>query len=1048
MPEKRAIRQLMAEIARADSPHAIYEAALRCLKSTLRVARASMLLLDEHRRMRFVAWSGLSDGYRAAVDGHSPWAPDEPDAETVLVDDVRAAPELRSLLPVLLAEGIEACAFVPLRFGTRLIGKFMLYYDSPHEFSADEVTLAEIVAGHVAFAIEHHRDAAELEERLVAARRAREQAEREAALRQESERRLRLALAAGSMGAWEWGIPTGRVEWSEELERIHGLAPGTFGGTFDDVLHDIHPEDRERFASALDRALENGSQEHEIEYRIVPPDGTQRWVASKGRVVADETGRPVRMVGIRRDVTARKRIEEQERFLAEAGRILATTLEPDSAVRQLARVVVPYLADWCVIQVLDGEGKLTPVELAHRDPAQVELAWRIVRRSRSEHRKPTASNAVLESRKPLLIAQVTPEMLEDAAEDEEHREMLRRLNLRSVITVPLQARGGIRGVLSLGTAESGRIFGEEDLKAAEDIASWAALGLDNAKLLAEAENAWAAAEKARRQLQTLAEISADLASELDPGAALRRLAEKVVESLADYCVTYSYDGVSIERQGFAHRLAEKCDLVLRLADSGPPSVEDTFGAGAVIRTGAPILSAEVTPASVRESGINAEHQRAVHALQVRSAMVVPLRSRGRTVGAITFATTADSERRYDVNDLALALELANRTALLVDNARLYADAKAAIAGRDDMIQVVSHDLRNPLQSIATAAALLHLDAPPERKARSLESISFATAQMNRLLQDLLDISQMDAGRFSVAAEKIDVESLVREAHTLFVSVAEEKSIRLESRIGPNAATVKADRGRIMQVLSNLIGNALKFVSAGGVVTITAERDGARVRFAVADTGVGLAPEDQARVFDRFWRGDRRKERGAGLGLAVAKGIVEAHGGRIGVESSPGQGSTFYFLLDAEPAERPQPARKASPILVVDDDEALRDEIVDLLRGQGYAVVSASNGREALRYLRNEAAPSLVLLDMMMPAMDGWELFDFVKRDESLATVPLVLLTCLDAGDVGSQAAAAEGYLKKPVRLKDLLALAERHCGGSALSEKRRSGSAGASPQAH
>jgi PAS domain S-box-containing protein len=887
----------MSEIAGAESPDRVYEAALRCLHAILAVERSSVLLLDEQGAMRFVAWRGLSESYRTAVEGHSPWAPDDPDPDVVLVEDVRESPGLRALLPALLAEGVLSCAFVPLRFGTRLVGKFMLYFDAPHAFSADEVAFAEIVAGHIAFALEHRRVAAALESRLESERAAREQAEREAALREEGERRLRLALSAGRMGAWEWDIATSRVEWSEELERIHGLDPKTFSGTVDAVQSDVHADDRERFRGAIHRALEGGGDEYEIEYRIVPPDGSQRWVAAKGRVVRDAAGRPIRMAGICRDISARKRIEERERFLSEAGRILATTLEPDSAVRQLARVVVPYLADWCGIQVIDENGVLRPVEVAHSDPSQVELAWRVMRRGRRRRSLSESADASIDPR-PSLVPQVTAEMLDEFAQDEEHRALLERLGLRSVITVPLQARGGLRGVVTLGTAESGRIYGEEDVRAAQDIASWAALALDNAKLLAEAESAWGAAEKARRRLEALTELSVDLASELEPGAALRRLAEKVVETMADYCVTYSYDGVAIRREGFAHRVPEKCELVRRLSDSGSPAPEDAVGVGPVIRTGEPTLAEDVTPESIRRTGLGADYEKAVLALRPCSAMIVPLRSRGRIVGAITFATTDDSDRHYDSHDLAFAVELANRTALLVDNARLYAEAKAAVAARDDMIQVVSHDLRNPLQSISTAAVLLQRDGPPDRRHRSLETISLATSQMKRLLQDLLDISQMDAGRFSIAHDRVDGGALIREAHTLFVSVAEEKRIRLECR-APSAVSIKADQGRIMQVLSNLIGNALKFVPAGGTITIGAVRQGERVRFSVADTGIGLSPEDQGRVFDRFWRGDRRKERGAGLGLALAKGIIEAHGGEIGVESVPGEGCTFYFLLDAD-----------------------------------------------------------------------------------------------------------------------------------------------------
>ncbi len=446
--------------------------------------------------------------------------------------------------------------------------------------------------------------------------------------------------------------------------------------------------------------------------------------------------------------------------------------------------------------------------------------------------------------------------------------------------------------------------------------------------------------------------------------------------MADYCVTYSCDGTEIVREGLAHRVPGQLELVQRLAEVGPPRLDDPAGAGAVIRTGEPILASEINEAHLEQTTQSAAHRAAVRALAPRSAMIVPLRSRGRMLGAVAFAATADSGMRYDADDLKLALELADRAALLVDNARLYAEARGAVRARDDMIQLVSHDLRNPLQSIATAAALLQFDPPPERRARSLASITLATTQT-----------------------------------------------------ADDAGLVRADRARVMQVLTNLIGNALKFVPEGGTVTIAAKREQGRVRFAVADTGIGLGPEQQARAFDRFWRGEYNKERGAGLGLAVAKGIVEAHGGEIGVASRRGVGSTFHFSLEAalEPG-LPERGPAYGPILVVDDDDAFRQEVVDALRDQGYTVIDARDGVEALTHLRSERKPALVLLDIMMPVMDGWTLLETVKLDRRLEDVPLVLLTCLDEQQIGVPLERAAGYLAKPVRLAELLEIAARHCG--------------------
>jgi signal transduction histidine kinase/CheY-like chemotaxis protein len=582
------------------------------------------------------------------------------------------------------------------------------------------------------------------------------------------------------------------------------------------------------------------------------------------------------------------------------------------------------------------------------------------------------------------------------------------------------------------TAESGRVYGATDLRFAEEIASWAALAIDNAQLNRETENARAMAERSREFLQILARVSDDLASSLDPDAALKQLASRLVGNLADYCVTYACDDTSIRRLGLAHRDASKLPQVEALCDAGPPTLDDKWGVGAVIRTGEAILSADISDELLANSTRDARHMETVKALAPSSAIIVPLRARGRTLGAIALATANDSRRHYDQDDLKLARELASRAALLVDNARLYAQARAAIRARDDMIAVVSHDLRSPLQSISSAAALLEFESQGSGN-RSLEAIKLATSQMDRLLQDLLDLSLIDSGQLTVTRKLMDPATLVAEARTMFEPLAGEKSVQLACTIQSGLPQVRVDRNRMQQVLANLLGNALKFVPVGGKIVLSAGLHADSVRIAVSDTGPGIAEDDLARVFDRFWRADRRKERGIGLGLTVAQGIVHAHGGQIGVESRKGEGSTFYVLLDAvAPVQeglmdiRP----KDGPVLVVDDDEPFRTEIVEALQRSGYAVVSAGDGREALEYLRGDNTPALVILDMMMPLMEGWSLFEAVKHDPRLASVPIVLLTCLGDSPEDISPQDVSGCLEKPVRMKKLLSIAAEHCRSS------------------
>ncbi|HVL37617.1 MAG TPA: ATP-binding protein, partial [Burkholderiales bacterium] len=264
----------------------IYQAALDALAEGLRVERASILLFDDDGVMRFKAWRGLSDAYRQAVEGHTPWTPETPDAAPIGVADVEADAELGAYLPVFAAERIRALAFIPLVSEARVIGKFMLYYGEPHALTEAELELAGVIAAQVAFAV------------------ARTRAEARA---RRSEERLRFALDAARMGTWDWDLVANRVRWSENLERIHGLPPGTFDGSFASYEREIHPEDRDRVLASARRAMATGVP-HEAEYRIVAPDGTVRWVEGKGRVEMRD-GRPVAMSGVCMDVTRRKSAE-------------------------------------------------------------------------------------------------------------------------------------------------------------------------------------------------------------------------------------------------------------------------------------------------------------------------------------------------------------------------------------------------------------------------------------------------------------------------------------------------------------------------------------------------------------------------------------------------------------------------------------------------------------------------------------------------------------------------------------------------------------------
>jgi two-component system, sensor histidine kinase and response regulator len=264
----------------------------------------------------------------------------------------------------------------------------------------------------------------------------------------------------------------------------------------------------------------------------------------------------------------------------------------------------------------------------------------------------------------------------------------------------------------------------------------------------------------------------------------------------------------------------------------------------------------------------------------------------------TNAALQDSKRQLaDAHARELKREQEARAKAEADTRRLELlkqKAEAATRMRDEVLATVSHDLKNPLGTIFTSASLLR-DVPLDEQAqrRQIEIIGRTAERMDQLIGDLLDVSRMEAGRFTVDAAPERAHALIADAREMLLNLAQANDVQLVEDLDGDDVAVVADRGRVLQVFSNLIGNAIKFTPAGGTVTIRADRDGDAVRFSVADTGIGISEDDLPHIFDRFWYGGTGG--GSGLGLAIAKGIVEAHGGRIGVRSSD-HGSTFHFTL--------------------------------------------------------------------------------------------------------------------------------------------------------
>ena len=420
--------------------------------------------------------------------------------------------------------------------------------------------------------------------------------------------------------------------------------------------------------------------------------------------------------------------------------------------------------------------------------------------------------------------------------------------------------------------------------------------------LVKEQAARTAAELAGRRAEFLAEASRVLGTSFDYQVTLGMLAHIAVPRLADFCTVDVAEGNGMFlRLGMAHADPAK-EVYLRALDHFTANdLSPEHPLIKVLTNGKAEMIAEIPEGGLQKLGMTQERLSHIQRLNPRSLLCVPLTSSGRVLGAVTFVMS-DSGRRYDTEDFAMAEELAQRATLAVENARLFKEAEAATRARDEMLGVVAHDLRNPLNTIMMATDLvmdLPTDVPVSTSRKSLEMIRRAADRMNRLIQDLLDVKRIEAGRLSVEPRPESVAAVVNEAVEMLRPLATGASLQLATEVPADLPRAMIDPPRIHQVLSNLVGNSIKFTPPGGSITVKAEPlPDDCLRISVIDTGPGIPPEQVSHLFGRYWQGHRNDRRGIGLGLTISKGIVEAHQGRIWVESTPGEGSRFHFTVPA------------------------------------------------------------------------------------------------------------------------------------------------------
>ncbi|WNG41289.1 GAF domain-containing protein [Archangium violaceum] len=600
--------------------------------------------------------------------------------------------------------------------------------------------------------------------------------------------------------------------------------------------------------------------------------------------------------------TARLQAEaagQRLQLLADAGVLLSSSLEWESTVVGVARLAVDAYSDWCAVDFLDEHGALRRLTVQHARPERALLNDTIELFSPERSRPSAITDVVRTGRSQLVTGLLPPGSREAEAGTGRQPEG------GSFILVPLVARQRTLGAMSFVRGPERPPFTEADRSLAEDLAARAGLAIDNARLLRKARAAEAESRHHAARLRILVDVDRMLAEAgLDLPAVLDVIARKVSEVIGDGCVLQlmAEDGDFLEPVTIHHPDPEARWLLAGTVHARRQKRGEGLH-GSTVSSGRAVLLPDIDVEEARASGGLSEYLPYLDRYGPQSLLVVPLAVKGRVFGTLGVVRDVAGGRPYAEDDQLLLQSLAERAALAIQDARLYGAATEAVRLRDDFLSVAGHELKTPLSAlrlqIQMLARVTRDVATTPGLAQRVEKAERTSERLGALIDELLDAGRITAGRLTLQREEMDLAALTRDtvgrmSEALARAGSEVKLVADASVMG------RWDRVRLEQVVGNLLSNAAKYGRGQPVeVCVETGKEG-RARLVVKDHGIGIAPEDQGRIFERFERAVNGKQfHGLGLGLWISREIVESHGGHIQVWSAPGEGSTFTVELPRE-----------------------------------------------------------------------------------------------------------------------------------------------------
>ena len=717
----------------------------------------------------------------------------------------------------------------------------------------------------------------------------------------------------------------------------------------------VHPDDAaglaERWAAvvATEGVLDDA-------VRLRQHDGEYHWFQMRVIPSRNGDGRVSAWVGTSTDIDAAlrdARSRENQRFLADAGQLLGGSLEYEETIRRLADLAVPRIADWCAVDLLEPDGELRSLAVAHSDPAKVDIVRQLLDEYPDDPERPTGSAQVVRTGEPVLAPDIPPEALESIARDERHAELLRSLELRSYMCVPLKTGDRILGALALALSGSGRTFGPEDLLFAENLAARASSAIENAHLYREADrfrlildsvveaivvfdpvthvieeaNRGAADLVGRRREELIGKPIDGLLRAADSERLPSLIApilngqREVSTVMLEYQVA---DGRStavevvlhlVERPegsrsivAIARDIRDRIEVQVRLQRLAQAEHSRAAELNAVIRAmGEAVV---VCAADGTISLTNPAGERLFPDVEERSYFDILAQLHdpdgiaprlGAAGGPIELPTRADPDRWIEIATypVTVGVGLANSGEETIVVMRDVTEARRREAVRETFIGVLSHELRTPLTTIFGGAKLLARSTSTldeETKRGIFRDIHAEAERLQRLVEDVVALNRFGDDAGDIGWEPVLLQRLL--AHVVESEQERWPGVAFVLDLTSGLPTVTADPTYVEQVVRNLLSNAAKYGGAGSTVTITAEAGEGEVLVRVLDDGPGFPPDETNRLFELFYRspGTAGSATGAGIGLFVCARLIAAMGGRIWAAPRDGGGAEFGFAL--------------------------------------------------------------------------------------------------------------------------------------------------------